>query len=239
MGQLVTGVAGAVIGAYTPMGAYWGWTIGVLIGTILFPPEGIDQVGPQLEDTLVQSSASGRPIPILYGTMKTTGNVIWGSEIVQKTHVEEFGKGGPSMTSITFSYYGNFAVAVCEGEADLLRIWANGKLIYNPTSLSATEEFAKPGIDINWHRGTETQLPDAYIESFEGVGEVPAHRGTAYVVFKELPLRDYGNGIPRIEVEVTSNVNPEPKCIEAPTTADLGGTVIPLWSRGKVIRTID
>jgi hypothetical protein len=193
MAQLVTGLIGATIGYFTPMGAYWGWTIGVTIGTILFPPEGVDLIGPQMAENILQSSAYGRAIPIVYGTMRTTGNVIWGTEIVQKTHIEEFGKGGPSYTSVTYSYYGNFAVAVCEGEVDLLRIWANGKLIYDPTSLSATTEFNKKGTDINWYRGTEDQLPDSYIESFEGVGQVPAHRGLAYIVFKELPLADYGN----------------------------------------------
>ena len=205
MGQLATGVAGAVIGSFTPMGAYWGWTIGVAIGTILFPPEGMDQVGPRLGDLTTQTSTSGIAIPTIYGTLRAAGNVIWATDILEKTHVEEFGKGGPSGTSITYSYHGTFAVGVCTGEADVIKIWANGKLIYDISSLSATAPVSKLGLDFTWHRGTEDQLPDSLIESFEGVGQVPAHRGLAYIVFDELPLADYGNGIPRLTFEVTDN----------------------------------
>jgi hypothetical protein len=200
MAQLATGAIGAVIGHFTPMGAYWGWTIGVAIGTILFPPKIPDQVGPRLGEKTFQVSTYGAPIPIIYGTMRLTGNVIWGAEIIEKTHVEELGKSGASATSVSYSYYGSFAVGVCAGEAKLLRMWANGKLIYDITSISL--ETVKSNLDFTWYEGTETQLPDPVIESFEGVGAVPGHRGLAYIVFDEIPLADYGNGIPRLSFEV-------------------------------------
>lgn len=45
--------------------------------------------------------------------------------------------------------------------------------------------------------GTSTQNPDPIMESFEDTGNVPAYRGVAYVVFKNLYLNDYGNRIPQ------------------------------------------
>ena len=50
--------------------------------------------------------------------------------------------------------------------------------------------------------GTGRQLPDPTIESYKGVGNVPAFRGTCYMVFKNLQLEDFGNTIPSFQVEV-------------------------------------
>ena len=208
MAQLATGAIGAAIGyvvsGFNPAGAYWGWTIGVAVGAVLFPPEGQDQVGPQLGDKSFQTSTYGVPIPVTYGTMRTAGNVIWGTDIVEIKHVEKSGgKGGPTATSTTYTYYGNFAVGICEGEAELLRIWANGKIIYDISSI-VLEGIQKEGLNFTFYNGSETQLPDPLIEAAEGVGQVPAHRGLCYIVFDELPLADYGNGIPSMTFEITS-----------------------------------
>lgn len=50
--------------------------------------------------------------------------------------------------------------------------------------------------------GTGRQLPDPTIESYKGVGNVPAYRGTCYMVIKNLQLEDFGNTIPAFQVEV-------------------------------------
>jgi hypothetical protein len=50
------------------------------------------------------------------------------------------------------------------------------------------------------HRGTETQTPDPLIEAVEGAAS--AFRGTAYVVFEDLPLGPFGNREPQLAFEV-------------------------------------
>lgn len=50
--------------------------------------------------------------------------------------------------------------------------------------------------------GTEDQTPDPTIESYKGVGNVPAFRGTCYFVIDNLQLEDFGNSIPAFNVEV-------------------------------------
>jgi hypothetical protein len=55
------------------------------------------------------------------------------------------------------------------------------------------------------YRGTGRQLPDPTIESYKGVGNVPAFRGTCYMVLKNLQLEDFGNTIPSFQVEVVRN----------------------------------
>ncbi len=55
---------------------------------------------------------------------------------------------------------------------------------------------------ITFYLGTEDQLPDTLMESVEGAGNVPGYRGLAYLVFEDLPLADFANRIPNIEVEI-------------------------------------
>src|SRR5690606_15900710 len=47
------------------------------------------------------------------------------------------------------------------------------------------------------YTGTEDQMPDPVIESFQGAGNVPGYRGYAYVVFDDVELKpEDGNRIP-------------------------------------------
>lgn len=55
------------------------------------------------------------------------------------------------------------------------------------------------------YRGTDDQLPDPLIESFQGVGNTPAYRGEYYVVFENLALRDFGRP-PNFEFLVVERV---------------------------------
>ena len=86
--------------------------------------------------------------------------------------------------------------------------------------------------------GTETQMPDPVIEAVEGVGNVPAHRGLVYLVFQDLQLKNYGNRIPNITVEVvqegTASVGTATEnYAEVPSSwylAHAGGMPTSLWS---------
>lgn len=59
---------------------------------------------------------------------------------------------------------------------------------------------------ITFYDGTTGQIPDALIESYEGVGNVPAWTGVAYAVIKNLHLLDYGNRVPEFNVIVRNTV---------------------------------
>lgn len=175
---------------------------------LLFPPRGQDivQEGPRLDDLSVTSAAYGRPINIGYGTHRYGGNVIWSSGIeeVATTDVQRAGKGGGggSVTTTTYEYFASFAIAFTEGPTDdVLRMWADGKLILDKTGLGSV----RPGLDFRFYAGNETQLPDPVMEAAEGVGNVSAHRGLCYIVFDRLPLADFGNRIPQITAELTFN----------------------------------
>ena len=207
MAVLALGVAGALL---APVGyAALGFSIGSALGGYLFAPDLPTVEGPRLGDLKVQNSAYGQMLPIVYGTARLAGNMIWSRPILETKHSEEVsgGKGGGSSQEvINYTYSQTFAVALCEGEiTGIRRIWANGELIYNfgdDTSISTLYASSQVVEGIAVYTGSTSQMPDATIQAFEGVETTPAYRGTAYVVFNDLQLADYGNRTPNLEFEV-------------------------------------
>src|SRR5690606_11600398 len=78
-----------------------------------------------------------------------------------------------------------------EGEiAGVRRIWADGR------------ELDRREVNLRIYRGDEGQQPDPLIGSKQGMGNAPAYRGIAYVVFEQFPIDDYGRRIPQFQFEV-------------------------------------
>jgi hypothetical protein len=207
---ILVAVGGAALGSAVGLGWQAGWLVGSVVGSLLFPAKGqnVTTESPRLGDLTVSSSAYGASIPIGYGTLRMAGNMIWSSGIREQqnvTRTRSGGKGGggrSTQTSISYSYFASFALSFGEGPAeDVLRIWADGKLIYDKTGSSP--DVAKPNLRFRFHRGSEAQLPDPLIEAHVGPGRAPAHRGLCVIVFEDLALADFGNRIPNITAEIT------------------------------------
>lgn len=200
MATLLLSVAGAAAGSiFGGVGAMVGRSLGALAGRAIDQAllnGGSDSVyeGPRLGDLDVQSSAEGVDIPRVYGCARLAGEMIWATnfEEIRKEETSGGGKGGaPSgPTQISYSYYANFAIGLCEGEISRVgRIWADGKLLDTSNIL------------MRIHTGSDNQMPDPLIEAKQG-GDVPAYRGLAYVVFERLPLEQFGDRIPQLSFEV-------------------------------------
>ena len=163
--------------------------------------------GPRLSDLSVQTSTEGASLPIVFGTMRLAGNVIWSTGLTEIATTEEQGggSGGGGSSYTTYSYTTDCAVAICEGTiTGIRRIWADTKLIYDVSetatagTLVASSSSYAAGIRI--YDGSETQLEDPLIQAVEG--SAPAYRGTAYIVFEDLRLGDFGNRLPNFTFEV-------------------------------------
>jgi len=207
--QLVLGVAGAVVGSF--FGApQLGFALGSALGGALTRTKLPTLHGPRLNDLTVQSSAYGNMIPIPFGRIKIAGNLIWSTGRIERTRVtsvDSGGKGGGGKSSqdqIEYYYTSSFAVAICEGPIlGIRRVWANGKLIYNVSLDAGGGTLLGSDLPMTVYVGDEAQTPDALIESFQGAGNVPAYKGTAYVVFNDLLLdQRWGQNIPNLEFEV-------------------------------------
>jgi hypothetical protein len=209
MAVLALGVVGSALGSAIGIGASAGWLGGVLLGNLLFGGgKGQNIEGPRIDDLSVQTSTYGAPIPLVYGTMRLSGNVIWSTPLKETRTVTRSsgGKGGGKKSSqTTYSYSASFAVGLCVGPvATVRRIWADTKVIYDATASNTQSTEKYPGV-VRIHRGGEDEEPDATLEMHLGAGNVPAFRGMCYLVFDDLQLKDFANRIPNISAEVVAH----------------------------------
>lgn len=143
---------------------------GNLIDQRLFGRGGALSEGPRLDELRILTSTEGAPIARIYGRVRISGQVIWAAKFkeVATTASQSSGgrggkglggRGGGSAASTTnYSYFGRFAVALCEGEISRIgQIWADGRLL----DLS--------GVNFRVYRGTPDQMPDPLIEAIEGL----------------------------------------------------------------------
>lgn len=170
--------------------------------------------GPRLNDLSVQGSDMDIPIPKIFGTARTAGNIIWSTGLKEHKRKKKVGKGGQKVTEYT--YTSSFAVAFGLGPmARPLKLWFGNRLIYdyNDGSPKGARLNYDAGSDCyfagakagTWkhsrlwvYRGTEQQKPNPLIEEDKGVGKVPAYRGQIVVVIEDLELEPFGNQLPPV-----------------------------------------
>jgi len=222
-------VAGSVIGAKiaatlglqavgTAIATAIGSVIGAGIGNELFPQKASTE---RFDDINVTNSAYGLPIPIIYGEQnRISGNVIWSSGLNETVNRRKVGTFPARTTLTTYTYDVYFAIADSVGTCrNIQKIWLNKKLAFDrSTYTGSTPDFtpwtvttgitASNELDfysVSFYPGNFTQTPDPVMEAELGAGNVPAYRGTCYLVFKNLQLKDYGNALPLVEVEISGS----------------------------------
>ena len=199
MGSLALGAVGAGIGSIFPGGAMIGFSVGEMLGGILFPNTPRQERG-KLDDLRVSGSGYGTIIPLCYGQGRVAGNIIWSTDLVQHQKNEGGGKGGPNIVDDTYTV--SCAVSICRGPiSSVQRILAEDLVIYDSSQTPASTDT------IRIYLGDETQTADTLISSIEGASVTPAYRGTAYVVFENLDLTRWGSHIPSFNFEFTTPQN--------------------------------
>ncbi len=187
-GNFIGGSFGAMIGQAA------GSVAGALIDQAIFGTGARNATGPRLTRLPGLSAAEGTPVARVYGRARVGGTLIWMTrfeEVATTTRSGRSGGKGSSARTTNYSYFGNFAVGVCEGPiAEIRRIWADG------------EEIDRTLFTIRTYRGDEDQPADPLIVAKEGAAEAPAYKGLAYVVFERMALAQFGNRIPQFSFEV-------------------------------------
>jgi len=193
-GAAVGGSVGGTLAGLSAVAV--GRAVGATVGRVV--DQSILGTGAQAVETgkvdrfRLTGAGEGDPVSQVYGRMRVAGQVIWASDFEEVTSVSGGGKGAASQPKTTeYSYAVNVAFALCEGEITRVgRIWADG------------EEIATGDLNLTVYTGSATQDPDPLMEAIEGASNVPAYRGTAYVVMEALALQQFGNRVPQFTFEV-------------------------------------
>ncbi|MCB1541225.1 MAG: glycoside hydrolase/phage tail family protein [Rhodoblastus sp.] len=217
MATLILAAVGSAVGQFIagPLGALAGQALGSLGGALLAPRAASStriEIGPRLTKVAGITSMEGAPLPRVYGRARIGGQMIWATRLLEQTNVSFIpGSGGKAtaparaaQVNISYSYFANFAVGLCEGPiAFVRRVWADG------------QELDLTTVTMRVYKGDEAQEPDPLIVAKEGADVVPAYRGLAYVVFERMPLAAFGNRVPQLSFEVVRPVDGVAKMIRA------------------------
>lgn len=157
-------------------------------------PKTAAQETPALDHITLQSSAYGQPIPIVYGTFRVPGLVIWYDEFKATRHEQsqEVGKGGSAdVKSVTYTYSACVQMALCEGPiVSFGRVWKD-KDVYVAT-YAAGFEASDVGPRSN-------PTPWAHLTSAHSAKAL-GYGGTAWVAAAALDLKNAQLGNHTFEV---------------------------------------
>jgi DNA-binding beta-propeller fold protein YncE len=166
----------------------------------------------------------GENIPLLLGKVRVSGHIIWygnarvrnvytsigskfstsdnANKLQRRTEKADLAIAFGRIISIDEAHLPTDAHAYdakfYNGAVALEKLWLKNELLYD-TNSTLNAKVNNPAITVEaFYRGTEEQLPDPYIESIEGVGNVPAFRGLCYVVLRDVNLTELGSKTPNI-----------------------------------------
>ena len=172
-GRLGIAVGGALLGGWIagPIGMSAGFLAGSYVGSMIFPTD-FESKMPSAHDYPIQGSAVGTPIPIVLGTMRLAGNIIWMGDLVsyQVAHSAGGGKGGGGKAQVSYEtkYRRTFLIAICEGPAFILRAW-KGKISIPITAFTIYDGVNNSGIStlIGEDYAEYKNICLAYFEDYE------------------------------------------------------------------------
>jgi hypothetical protein len=184
---------------------------GLLWGAMTGPDP---KIAPQrLGELARQSAKEGQPRPIIYGIGRPVGgNVMYqGQPITRmvKTYAGKAGGKGGGKKKKQYQdvehVYRYYAIRVCEGPiTGFRRIWRNGALVYDARAGSAWGAANNHLFfnDFKLYTGSWGQMPDPDLQSHQKEMDIPAYRGTAYLVAANEDLTQLGGAIPQWMFEV-------------------------------------
>ncbi|MBD8790970.1 hypothetical protein IFR09_11330 [Pseudomonas syringae] len=163
----------------------------------------------RLGELSAQTAKESEPRAIIWGRVRPIGgNIIHCQEPIKrmvKESTQGGGKGGGGKKETKVEHvFRTYAIGVCEGPiTSFSRIWRNNKLVYdargnewgdvnNPVFLQAYRLYL----------GGWDQMPSPDLEAIWGVGNVPAYRGTAYIVAIDEDLTEMSGAVPQFQFEV-------------------------------------
>ena len=193
IGGSILGVSSAVIGG--AVGSLAGAAVDSWLVASMAPTQRMQ--GQRLDTLQITTSTEGAVIPRVYGRMRIGGNIIWATDFREETETTRHGGGGKGG--------GGAAAPRSPSTSTSPRSRSRSARVRSPASAASgptASSMSLDGVTMRVHLGDEDQDADPFIAAKMGAANTPAYRGTAYVVFEELPLERFGNRLPQLSFEV-------------------------------------
>lgn len=174
--------------------------VSIVLSELLRPKIKVENARPAgLGDFTFPTAIEGRPVPIVWGTVKIDGaNVVWYGDLRQVPRKKTMKTGLWSSQSFIQGYKYNVGVqlAICKGRIDAIRrVWIGDTEVWSGSVQDGTIDVNEPelfgGNDLGnggmvgtfrVHSGSTTQAVNAYLSDFQD--PQPAYRGTCYLVWE-------------------------------------------------------
>ena len=177
----------------------WEYVIYMVIAAVIsiaLAPKPQKPKAATLEDFDVPTAEEGRPVPVIFGTVRVTGpNVLWYGDLSTKK-IKQSGLFGS--TTIGYKYFLGMHFGICHGPVDAFYKLETGEktVFYNPTGYTAnfTVQVNQPQLyggkkreggivgSLDLCFGESTQTENAYLTTT--LGPVPAFRGVFGLVWR-------------------------------------------------------
>lgn len=172
----------------------------LVLTDLLLPKPDIEQAKPAgLGDFRFPTATEGRPIPLIWGTVRLEGpNVVWHGDLNQEAIVEEVKTGLFSSEDVVvgYRYHLGFQLALCMGSdasiferVTMRKLWIGDDEVADFTGsplehddtftidepeLFGGETLGQGGVvgTLHFHAGTDDQDPSEYLEQFQKVPPV-------------------------------------------------------------------
>lgn len=171
----------------------------IVLSELLRPKPKFENARPAaLGDFQFPTAVEGRPIPLVWGTVKISGpNVVWYGDLRQAAITKGVRTGLWSTKRITtgFRYNVGIQMGLCRGPVDALRkVWIGEVKVFdgstttsvsiNKPDLFGGDDFGSGGVvgTLRVHPGTETQAVNTYLSG--RLANLPAYRGTCHLVWE-------------------------------------------------------
>jgi len=162
-----------------------------------------------LGDMSRQTAEEGSPRVIVWGRVRPIGgNLIYCQPPQTRwvvSYQETAGKGGDEEEQVVWTQkvYRTYAIGVCEGPISrFVRIWQNNKLVYDARGNDWGARNNSIFLQKNrFYTGGWDQARCPELQAIFGT-DIPAHRGTAYMVCINHDLTEMGGAVPSYQFEV-------------------------------------
>ncbi len=170
---------------------------------------GSEAIENALGDIARQTADEGGARPIVWGRVRPIGGNLIYCQAPQTrwtvSYEESQGKGGGDEEQEVWTerVYRTYALGICEGPISrIVRVWGNNKLLYDARGNDwGNRNNGRFLASCKIYLGGFDQLPCPELQAIWG-SNIPAHRGTCYIVFINQDLTEFGGAVPQYQFEV-------------------------------------